>query len=83
MSRQEGHAYIENRYTNKTVAEYYDGKRERKNPVKRPKKAKSSKRISAALTRFLKKQNPGKMKGVKAVRVKKLKDGGITIRPAH
>jgi len=46
-------------------------------------KKKSSKRISAALTRFLKRQNPSKMKGVTKVRVKKLKGGGVTITPAR
>jgi len=45
-------------------------------------KKSAPKRISAALTRFLKKQNPGKMKGVTKVRVKKLKGGGVTITPA-
>lgn len=42
-----------------------------------------AKRISAALTRFLRKQNPGHMKGVTHVRVKKLKGGGVTITPVH
>ena len=58
----------------------YDKPR-RKNSGKNQKK--TLKRISAALTGFLKRQNPSKMKGVTRVRVKKLKDGGITIRPAH
>ena len=44
-------------------------------------KRKVAKRISAALTRFLKRQNPGRMKGVTHVRVRKLKDGGVTITP--
>lgn len=44
-------------------------------------KKKVTKRISAALTRFLKKQNPAKFKGVTQVRVRKLKDGGISITP--
>lgn len=49
---------------------------------KRPRKKSPVKRISAALTRFLKKQNPAKMRGVTQVRVKKLKGGGISITPA-
>lgn len=52
------------------------------NPGRKRKKKSPTKRISAALTRFLKKQNPGKMKGVTHVRVRKLKGGGITITPA-
>ena len=56
----------------------------RDNPRRKAKKKLSaSKRISAALSRFLKKQNPGKMRGVTHVRVKKLKDGGLTITPVH
>lgn len=47
------------------------------------KKKKAVKRISAALSRFLRKQNPSKMKGVSNVRVKKLKGGGVTITPAR
>ncbi len=47
------------------------------------KKKKAVKRISSALTAFLKRQNPGKMKGVTKVRVRKLKGGGVTITPAH
>jgi hypothetical protein len=42
-----------------------------------------TKRLSKALTGFLKKQNPSKMKGVSKVRVKKLKGGGVTITPAR
>ncbi len=49
--------------------------------VKRPKKGKPSKRISAALVRFLRKHNPAKMRGVKQVRVRKLKGGGVSIVP--
>jgi hypothetical protein len=49
--------------------------------VKRPKKKKQSKRVSAALVRFLRRVNPSKMKGVKRVRVRKLKGGGISIVP--
>ena len=51
--------------------------------AKKRKKKAASKRIGAALSAFLKRQNPGKMKGVTKVRVKKLKDGGITVRPAR
>jgi hypothetical protein len=47
------------------------------------KKRSARKRVSAALTSFLRKQNPRKMKGVKNVRVKKLKGGGVTITPAR
>ena len=49
--------------------------------TKRKKKRSVTKRISAALTRFLKKQNPGKMKGVTRVRVRKLRGGGVSITP--
>jgi hypothetical protein len=49
--------------------------------VKRPKKGKLSKRVPKALSNFLRKQNPSKMKGVRQVRVKKLKGGGVTITP--
>ena len=49
--------------------------------AKKRKRKSVTKRISASLTRFLKKQNPGKMKGVSRVRVKKLKGGGVTITP--
>jgi hypothetical protein len=46
------------------------------------KKAKKpSKRIGAALSNWLKRQNPSKMKGVRHVRVRKLKGGGVTITP--
>ena len=51
--------------------------------TKRKKKKSPSKRISAALTRYLRKMNPGKMKGVSQVRVKKLKNGGLTITPVQ
>lgn len=50
--------------------------------AKKKKKKSATKRVSAALTRFLRKQNPAKMKGVTKVRVKKLKGGGVTITPA-
>jgi hypothetical protein len=49
--------------------------------VKRPRRKKPSKRISAALVRFLKKQNPSKMRNVKQVRVRKLRGGGVSIIP--
>ena len=56
--------------------------------VSNPRKKKNSKRskqkrMSVALTRWLKKQNPGKMKGVTRVRVRKLKGGGVTITPVR
>ena len=41
------------------------------------------KRVGAALTRFLKKQNPAKMRGIKQVRVRKLKNGGVSITPVR
>jgi hypothetical protein len=47
------------------------------------KKTGTVKRVGAALTRFLKKQNPAKMRGVKQVRVRKLKGGGVTITPVR
>jgi len=51
--------------------------------VKKKKKKKSApKRISAALTRFLKKQNPA-FKRANAVRVKKSKSGAVTFSPVH
>jgi hypothetical protein len=50
---------------------------------KAKKKASTTKRLSAALTRFLKKSNPAKMRGVSHVRVKKLKTGGVTITPVR
>lgn len=45
------------------------------------KKKSAQKRISAALTRYVRKQNPKKWKGVTKARVKRLKNGGITIIP--
>ncbi len=65
--------------------EAYKGPSRRNMPTRRRKKKKASttKRISAALTRYLRKMNPGKMKGVTHVRVKKLKGGGVTITPAQ
>jgi hypothetical protein len=51
--------------------------------AKKRKKRSVTKRLSKALSGFLKKQNPSKMKGVKNVRVKKLKGGGVTITPAR
>jgi hypothetical protein len=50
---------------------------------RRPKKGKPSKRIPAALSAWLKRQNPSKMRGVTKVRVKKLKAGGVTITPVR
>ena len=55
------------------VTKYHEAKPKRNKP----------KRISAALTRYLRKMNPGKMKGVSHVRVKKLKGGGLTITPVQ
>ena len=46
-------------------------------------KKSATKRISAALSRYLKKMNPAKMKGVTHVRVRKLQGGGVTILPVH
>ena len=54
-------------------------RRRRKNRTEK----RAPKRISAALSRFLKKMNPAKMRGVKMVRVKKLKGGGVTITPVR
>lgn len=51
--------------------------------AKRPKKGKLSKRVPAALARYMKKLNPAKMKGVTKVRMKKFKDGGFSVRPAR
>lgn len=69
-----GRSSVENTESGKTVY--------RTNPTrKRLKKKKLSKRVPAALSRWLKRQNPGKMKGVTKVRVKKLKGGGVTITP--
>lgn len=50
---------------------------------KKNSKRSKQKRMSVALTRWLKKQNPGKMKGVTRVRVRKLKGGGVTITPVR
>lgn len=45
-------------------------------------KKRAPKRVPAAVTRFMKRVNPSKMKGVTKVRVRKLKGGGISILPA-
>jgi len=45
--------------------------------------SKPSRRIGAALSRWLKKQNPGQMQGVTHVRIKTLKGGGVTITPVR
>jgi hypothetical protein len=50
------------------------------NSAKRPRKGKLSKRVPKSLSTWLKKQNPA-MKRARAVRVKKLKGGGVTITP--
>jgi hypothetical protein len=47
------------------------------------KRGKLSKRVPKALSAWLKRQNPGKMKGVTRVRVRKLKGGGVTITPVR
>jgi hypothetical protein len=47
------------------------------------KKKSPQKRISAALSRYLKKLNPAKMRGVTHMRVKKLKNGGATFTPVR
>lgn len=54
-------------------------RKRRRNKVEK----KSPKRISAALSRYLKKMNPAKMRGVSHVRVRKLKNGGLTITPVR
>jgi hypothetical protein len=54
-------------------------RRRRKNRTEK----RAPKRISAALSRYLKKMNPAKMRGVKTVRVRKLKGGGVTITPVR
>ena len=58
-------------------------KKKRKNGPRKSKRktARVEKRVGAALTRFLRKMNPGKMKGVTKVRVRKLKGGGVSIVP--
>jgi hypothetical protein len=48
--------------------------------VKRPKRKKLSKRVPAALVRWMKQQNPA-MKKAAAVRIRKLKGGGVSITP--
>jgi hypothetical protein len=48
--------------------------------VKRPKRKKLSKRVPAALVRWMKKQNPA-MKRAAGVRVHRLKGGAIKITP--
>jgi hypothetical protein len=54
----------------------------RRNPPKRPKKGKLSKRVPAAMSKWIRKQNPA-MNRATAVRVKKLKGGGVTITPVR
>lgn len=79
-AREYGRSYVENTESGKIV---YRTNPARRNSVKRPKKKKTSKRIGKALSSWLKKQNPGKMKGVTRVRVKRLKGGGVTITPVR
>jgi hypothetical protein len=50
--------------------------------AKKKKKRTVTKRVSAALTRFLKKQNPA-FKRANAVRVKKSKNGTVSFTPVH
>ena len=69
-------------YGDGTIVKYTAKLKKRGNPKKKQKKS-GAKRVSAALSRFLKKQNPSKMKGVTKVRVKKLKGGGVTITPVR
>jgi hypothetical protein len=45
------------------------------------KKRKNAPRVPASVTRFLKRMNPSKMKGVTHVRVQKFKDGAVKITP--
>lgn len=52
----------------------------RRNSAKRPRKGTPSKRIGAALSGWLKKQNPAFRKA-KSVRVKRLKGGAIKFTP--
>ena len=63
------------------IEDYAKQPKARRNMAKKAKAP--SKRVGAALTRFLRKLNPGKMKGVSNVRIKKLKGGGVTITPLH
>lgn len=71
-AKEYGRSYVENTDSGKTVY-----RTERKNPAGKVKKT-----IPSSLVTFLRHQNPGKMKGVTKVRVKKLKGGGVTITPA-
>jgi hypothetical protein len=58
--------------------------RGRRNMAKKKKKKPSAqKRISAALSRYLKRMNPAKMRGVTHVRVRKLRGGGVSITPVR
>ena len=60
---------------------HVDGYKKQSNPFpKRLKKKSPAKRISAALVRFLKKQNPA-MKKASSVRVQRLKGGVIKFTP--
>jgi hypothetical protein len=70
--------------TGTVVARWLGGRKIASNPATNSKKKQSaSKRIGAALSRWLKKQNPGQMKGVTHVRVRKLKGGGVTVTPVR
>jgi hypothetical protein len=65
----------------------YRAVRHATNSARRPKKAsrrtvrKVQGKVSKALSRYLKKLNPAKMRGVTHVEVKKLKGGGVSFRP--
>jgi hypothetical protein len=53
------------------------GKRKNRSEKRAPK------RISASLSRWLKKMNPSHMKGVTHVRVRRLKGGGVSVLPVR
>lgn len=69
-AKEYGRSYVENTDSGKTVY--------RVNPAGGTGKKKS---LPASLVGFLKHQNPGKMRGVSQVRVKRLRGGGVTITP--
>lgn len=67
-----------NTRTRKTYTVYWSAAR--RNSAKRPKKGKVSKRIGAALSGWLKKQNPA-FKKASSVYVERLKGGAIKFTP--